>query len=212
MSNGHLLQRIARKDTDKEKIAGWILSKPNDVPAVLEGLNSSNARIRFGCSKVLRLASEMKPEILYPQMDFFVALLDSENTFLRMDAARILANLTAVDSQCMFEGIFEKYFAPVAGPAMIPAANVIGSAARIARAKPGLTGRIVTEVLKVERAKYATEECRNVALGHAIRFFDTIFDQIDDKAPVVALIRKQLRNTRPATRKKAEAFLKKHGI
>jgi hypothetical protein len=145
-------------------------------------------------------------------MEFFVRLLDSENTFLRLDAACVLANLATVDSQGKFDVIFEKYFAPVAGPAMIPAANIIGTAAQIARAKPGLTAKITAEILKVENAKYATEECRNVALGHAIRFFDSIFGQIEDKAPVVNLIKRQLTNTRPATRKKAEAFVKKHGI
>ncbi len=212
MPAASLLQRIARKDSDKARIADEILSRPEDVPLILEGLNASNARVRFGCSKVLRLASEKRPEFLYTRMDFFVGMLDNENTFLRLDAARILANLTTVDTECRFEGIFEKYFAPVAGPTMIPAANVIGSAAVIARAKPGLTGRIVSEILKVENANYATRECRNIALGHAIQSFDMFFDQIEDKAPVVRLVRKQLRNTRSATRKKAEAFLKRRGI
>lgn len=212
MPGASLPQRIARKDSSKAKIADEILSNPDDIPTILEGLNSSNARVKFGCSKVLRLASEKKPEVLYPRMDFFVRQLDNENTFLRLDAARVLANLATVDRECKFEGIFEKYFAPIAGPAMIPAANVIGSAAIIARAKPSLTRKIVAEILKVEKAEYATRECRNIALGHAIRSFDTFFDQIDDKAPVVGVIKRQLRNTRPATRKKAAAFVKKHGI
>jgi hypothetical protein len=212
MTKAALLQWIARTDSNKEKIAEKILSNPEDIPTILEGLNSPNARTKFGCSKVLRLASEKKPEVLYSRMDSFVDLLDSENTFLRMDAARILANLASADSQGKFERIFEKYFAPITGPAMIPAANLIGSAVRIAQVKSGLTGRIVKEVLKVEQAKYATEECRNVALGHAIQCFDRIFDQIEDKEPVVVLIRKQLGNSRPATRKKAEAFMKRHRI
>ena len=212
MAGASLLQRIARKDSDKAKIAEEVLSKPDEIPALLEGLSASNARIKFGCSKVLRLATEKGPEVFYPRIEFFADLLDEENTFLRLDAARILANLATVDCDCRFEEIFEKYFAPIAGPAMIPAANLIASAAVIARAKPGLTGRIVAEILKVEKAEYATRECRNVALGHAIRSLDTFFDQIDDKAPVVRFIRRQLRNARSSTRKKAEAFVKKHRI
>ena len=212
MPQADLLQRIARKGSDKAKIADEIISNPAEIPTILEGLNASRASIKFGCSKVLRLASEKSPEVLYPRMEFFVNLLDNGNTFLRIDAARVLAHLTAVDSKRKFEKIFEKYFAPIAGPTMIPAANVIDSAARIAWAKPGLTGRIVAEILKVETANYATEECRNVALGHAIKSLDTFFDRIEDKTPVVDLIRKQLLNTRPATRKKAEAFLKRHRV
>jgi hypothetical protein len=212
MQNPNLLQRIARKSSSNAGIADEILSNPDKIPTILEGLTSSNPRIKFGCSKVLRLASEKQPEALYPQMDYFVVLLDNENTFLRLDAARVLANLARVDTQGKFEGIFGKYFSPIAGPTMIPAANVIGMAPTIVRAKPGLTGRVVAEILRVQNAKYATRECRNIALGHAIKSFDAIFERIEDKAPVVDLVKKQLRNTRPATRKKAELFLRKYRL
>ncbi len=212
MPGASLLQRIGRKDSDKAKIADELSSRPDDIPIVLEGLNTSSARIKFGCSKVLRLASQKKPEVLYPRMDYFVGLLDHENTFLRLDAARIVANLAAVDSGNKFERIFDKYFAPIAGPAMIPAANLMAAGAQIAQLKPGFTARIVAEILKVQRASYATEECRNIALGHAIQSLDKIFNQIEDKAPVVDLVRKQLGNPRPGTRKKAEAFMKKYRI
>ncbi len=206
-----LLQRIARRDSDKTRIACEVASSPKDIQTVLDGLNAPDARTRFGCSKVLRLASEQKPDALYPWMDFFIRQLDNENTFLRMDAARAVASLTAVDSRGTFEGILEKYFSPISGPALIPAANVIGSAVRIVQAKPRLSGRVVAEILKVEDAEYATEECRNVAFGHAIRSLDAVFDRIDDRAPVIEFVRRQLGNTRPATRKKAAAFLRKHG-
>ncbi len=78
--------------------------------------------------------------------------------------------------------------------------------------KPELSDKIAQEILKVEKAKYQTAECRNVALGHAIKSFDQFFDQIEDKEPVIKLIKRQLKNTRNATRKKAEKFIKKHMI
>ena len=73
-----------------------------------------------------------------------------------------------------------------------------------------MTGRITAEILKVGRAKYQTAECRNVALGGAIESFDQFFDQIEDKKRVVRLVKRQLKNTRSATRKKAERFLARH--
>ncbi len=212
MSNSDLPRRIAQKASNKEEIADEITRNPSAIPLLLEGLGSEKASIKFGCSRVLRLVSEKKPEILYPQMDFFIAMLDAKNTFLRMDAARVVANLAAVDSDGKFETAFEKFFSPIPGPAMIPAANVIGAAAKIALAKPGLTGRITAEILKVEKAKYATTECRNVALGHAIQSLDLFLEQVAEKAPVVRLVKRQLKNTRSATRKKAEGFIKKHGL
>ena len=209
MSGSKLQQEIARKETDMEKTVDKVMKKPELLSEVFEGLGSDKARIKYGCVKVLRLISEKKPEILYPRMDFFSDLLDSNNNFLKWGAIHTIANLVAADSERRFEVIFDKYFAPIPGPELIPAGNVIGGAAKIALAKPELSDRIAKEMLKVEKAKYQTAECRNVAMGHAIKSFDLFFDQIKDKEPVIKLIKKQLKNTRNATRKKAEKFLKK---
>ncbi len=209
MSGSNLQLEIAQRETDMEKIADKIIEKPDLLSEVFEGLGSDRARIKYGCVKSLRLISEKRPEILYPRLDFFIDLLDSDNTFLKWGAILTIANLAAVDSGKKFEIIFNKYFAPIAGPELIPAGNVIKGAAKIALAKPELSDRIAKEILKVEKAKYQTAECRNVAMGHAIKSFDLFFDQIKDKRPVIKLIKKQLKNTRNATRKKAERFLKK---
>jgi hypothetical protein len=204
-----LQNEIAQKDSDIDKIADRVVKDPKLLDDLFMGLNADKARIKYGCEKVLRKVSEKNPATLYPRFDFFAGLLDSENNFLKWGAILTIGNLAAVDSQNKFEAIFDKYFAPIPGPELIPAGNVIGGAAKIALAKPHLTGKISKEILKVERARYQTTECRNIALGHAIKSFDRFFDQIVDKEPVVKLIRKQLKNTRNATRKKAEKFLNK---
>jgi len=207
-----LLQEIAKKETDIDEIADRVINNPELLSEVFQGLESDTARIKYGSEKVLRLISEKEPKILYPHFDFFASLLDNENNFLKWGAIITIANLAAADSEGKFEKIFNKYFAPIPGPKLIPAGNVIGSAAKIALAKPQLTDKIANEVLKVEKAKYQTTECRNIALGHAIKLFDRFFDQITDKEPVINLVRKQLKNTRNATRKKAEKFLDKHNL
>jgi hypothetical protein len=98
---------------------------------------------------------------------------------------------------------------------MVAAATTIGGAVRIARAKPSMTGRIVREILKVETAKYElhgnpSPECRNVACGHAIDAIDALYEGIERKQTVIRFVERQRRNSRPAIRRKAEAFLKTH--
>jgi hypothetical protein len=95
---------------------------------------------------------------------------------------------------------------------MITAGNTIASAARIALYKPRLIERITQEILKVEKAKYQTKECVNVACGHAIDSFSQFYEKIIDKGPVIEFIKRQIRNTRAPVRKRAEKFLKKHKI
>lgn len=209
MSESGLAQQIARKGTDQVEIADEVIQRPELLAEVLAGLTSDKARIKYGCDKVLRIISDRNPEILYPEIELFIELLDSESTFLKWGAIHILANLAAVDSEDRIEQIFDKYFSPVPGPVLITAANVIKGAAIIALAKPELTERITGELLKVGNAQYQTAECRNIALGHTIRAFDCFYPQIKNREPVDGLVSRQLQNTRNATRKAAERFVKK---
>lgn len=210
MDKSKLLEEVSRKGSDKEKIARKVIKNPQLLSELFEGLDAKPASIKYGCEKVLRAISEEKPEILYSYFDEFVRIMDGENSFLKWGAILTIANLVYVDSENKFEKIFEKYFSFISGPVMITAANVIGGAAKIALAKPKHTAKITKEILKVEKAKYKTNECRNVAIGQAIESFDTIFYQIKDKELVMKFVKKQTKNTRKAVRKKAEKFLKKH--
>jgi hypothetical protein len=92
---------------------------------------------------------------------------------------------------------------------LIDAANTMRGAAAIGAAKPYLADTIARHILEVERATYATPECRNVAIGHAINSLDRLFPIIAGKRDVQLFVSRQMDNTRTATRKKAERFLRK---
>jgi hypothetical protein len=165
--------------------------------------------VKYGRSKDLRKLSEEKPERLYPRFDEFLRMFEGENTILRWNATRILGNLAAVDRENRLEAVLDRFLAPITGHEMIGAGNVIAAAAQIALAKPRLADHIAAEILKVETATYKTPECRNVAIGHAILSFERFFDLLKQPKPVLEFVRRQRGNSRPATRKKAERFLKK---
>ena len=216
MVGGNILKQLGQKGVDIAGIVDQVIKKPELIDELIEALKVETRAVKFSYEKVLRLVSERRPELIYPYFDVFVGLLDSDNSFLKWGAIMTVANLTAVDTENRFEAIFAKYYAPIPGPTMITAANIIGSSAKIARAKPELIERITREILKVEKGKYKNKgalspECRNVAIGHAIDTFDQFFDQIDDKSAVVAFVKRQLKNARKSVVKKAERFLRKHG-
>ena len=81
------IEKIAKRGSDKEKIAEELAWNPAAIPAILEGLEADKPEVKFGCSKVLRLVSVKNPAALYPRMDFFIGMLENKNTFLRLDAA-----------------------------------------------------------------------------------------------------------------------------
>ena len=182
---------------------------PEQIDPLFEGLASRTPRLRYGAAKALKMVSEQSPDLLYPRWDSLLRLLENDNAFLRWGSTQILGNLAVVDREDRFEPVLDRFLAPISGQEMIGAAYAIAAAASIVLAKPHLADRIVKEILKVERASYHTPECRNVAIGHAIKSYDKFLDHVSKRRPVLAFVTRQLDNPRPATRKKAEKFLKR---
>jgi hypothetical protein len=215
MVQADIVQQAGRAGANASAIAGRVIEHPESITELIDALQVEKGTAKYGYEKVLRLASEQRPDLIYPYFDFFAGLIDCDNNFLKWGAIMTIANLTAVDGEGRFEVIFERYYAPIPGPMMITAATIIGSSPKIARAKPGLTGRITQEILKVQKAKYESHgepspECRNVAIGHAIDAFEQFFDRIEDKVSVIEFVRKQLKNTRKQVARRAEHFLRTH--
>ena len=208
-----IVRQIKQKE-DIEKITGLAAQDHVIVKELVEQLKTEKSSLKFSFEKILRLISEKTPDLIYPYFDDFVKLLDSENNFLKWGAILTIANLAQADTENKFDKIFRKYYLPVTGPAMITAANIIGSSWKIALAKPYLAEKITKEILKVQKAKYIhhgklSPECKNVVFGQAIDSFAMFFDKIKNRKPVIEFIKQQLNNSRPAVKKKAEKFLKK---
>lgn len=175
------------------------------IADLLAGLGAKKARIKFGAAKSLELLSRQSPELLYPHFDFFAAMLGHENQILKWNAMLTLANLAPVDSEGKLDLILDAYLSPIAGSQLVTAANTIRGAARIAVAKPYLAQRIARAILRVEHATYPTPECRNVALGHALRAFAVL----PSTRAIRAFATRQLTNPRPATAAKAAKLLRR---
>jgi hypothetical protein len=209
MRQDDLLTQIETKQIDAETAAERVIGQSDRLPQLFEGLDAESAAVKYGCAKVLRIISEREPAVLYPQIDFFIGMLDDDNQIMQWEAVHVLGNLAKVDSKGKIEVVLDRYLEPLPGPTLITAANVIGGAAKIALAKPDLTGCIVEALLSVEHARYRTPDCRDVALGHVIKALDQLMPQLDHRASAFRLIERQLENPRNATRKKAEKFVRK---
>lgn len=215
MGKPDVLRQLAVKGADIHAIADRLIKDRKQIPTLVQALQSEKSSKKFAYEKALRLVSEKQPGLIYPYFDAFIELLDCDNSFLKWGAIITVGNLASVDTKKKFEAIFEKYYAPIAGPALVTAANIIGSSVTIAQAKPSLVDSITREILKVERAKFhrkgsPSPECRNVAIGQAIDSFDRFFDRIRDKKAVLKFVKRQLKNTRKPVVSKAEQFIHKY--
>ena len=210
MKTRAIQEEIAKKSVNLESLAAQVIREPRLLGEIFDGLDADTAKLKYGCLKLLRIISEREPRVLYPEIGRFFRLLDSKNTILKWGAIIIVGNLAVVDSEGKIDRMLDRYLRPISEHVLITAANVIGGAGRIARAKPYLADRIACALLQVERARYQTAECRNVALGHAVESLDKAFGNIRQQQPVVQFVRRQLCNRRNAVRQKAARFLKRH--
>jgi len=206
MNTSKLLQQIARKDSNKNKIAEKVIKNSELLPELFAGLQASEAPIKYGSNKVLMIISEENPAVLYPKLDFFINQLNSENNFLKWGAIEIIANLCRIDLAHRFENVFDKYFSAVHGHEMITAANTIKASTKIAANKHNLTEKISEEILKVEGADYETSECNNIVIDQAIKTLNELFPLLKSKKPVMNLYRGSLK-IRDQQRERKRKFL-----
>jgi len=206
------MKELEKEETKAEDEAENVMKDPNLLLEIFDGISSENPSVKFKSAKILRIISERNPQILYSRMDFFVNLLDSENNILKWIAIDVIGNLTPVDSENKFDKMFKKYYGFLSDESMITISHVLDDSGKIAKAKPHLTKKITNELLKIERAApstHITQECKNILLGKAILAFGMYYDKIENKDEVISFVKRQLHNTRNATKTKAEKFLKK---
>ncbi len=204
-----VLSLIGTKETEATDVVEKVTKNPDLLLQLLDGISSANARTRFASAKILRRISEKNPEILYPSMDFFVDLLDSDNNILMWNAMDIIANLTMIDTDNRFNKLFGKFYGHLYDGGLITAGHIVDNSGKIALAKPEFQDEITQELLKVEKIPLPTQECRNILIGKTIKAFDGYYDKIKNKDKIISFVRRQLKNPRNATRSKAERFLKR---
>jgi hypothetical protein len=178
-----------------------------DYEALIAELTRPGAK-KFATARQLARVSEDEPAQLSSHFAAFCRLLEDENNIIKWSAIRIVANLAAADRKLRVDRILDRYLAPIAGPTLITAANTIEGAARIAQSRRHLAPRIIQAILQVEGGQYQTPECRNVAIGKAIKALDLLGPVVRQDPAVLAFIKRQQDNSRPGVRRSAAAFLK----
>ena len=215
MTGDNYLHQLGKNEIIADELIKYVKDDFSLIPMIIEGVSSTNPRIKFGCAKILSKISEEHPEKLYKEIDFFIDLLDIENNIIKWNAMDVIGNLARVDTKKKFDDVFTKYSRFINADTMVTVAHVVDNSGKIALAKPYLINQITNEILKLEKISTKprlTQECKNILFGKAIIAFDQYFDQIEKPKEVVSFIKRQLKNTRAATKIKAEKFMKKREI
>lgn len=171
-------------------------------------LLSEDSKVKYKCAKNLLAIAKNRPDELYPHVEYFIKLLDSENKILKWTAIDIIGALSNVDKDKKTDKLTVKLIRLLNTGNMITANHAIAALANVASAKPEYQRKITNELLKVEHYTYDTDECRNIAVGKVIMAIGSYFNQLKNKKAVIGFVERQTRNKRNATKKKSEQFLK----
>jgi hypothetical protein len=207
-----LLWNLGNKETTKAQLFKKVEVDFGLVTTLLEGTSSPKATVRYGCGSALVNLSEKHPDRLYPYMDSFIAMLDNKHRILTWNAMAIIANLSSVDVNKKFDGIFDKYYGYMNDEYMVTVANVVGNSAKIASAKPYFADRIIAELLKVKDLRvtpHLTEECKLVIAEQTVKTFNTLINYTQNKKALLDFVKKHQNSQRVSLKKEVQIFLRK---
>jgi len=176
----------------------------------LTDLFSEDPKIKYTCSKNLLALAKENPAELYPDLEFFVRLLDNENRILKWTAIDVIGSLARTDKARAIDKLMGRIIGLLDTGNMITANHAITALTDIALARAEYQSTVTDELLKVEHYNYDTDECRNITIGKVILAISTYFASLENKEATLKFVKRQTGNTRNATRKKAAQFLKKY--
>ena len=202
-----MLSELTKKDVDTEFIAEKALKDKDVLSALYEGILSKTDTVRENSFKALLLISETHPEVLYPHWDYFANLLDSTNSYTVYIGMYIIAHLVKVDTENIFDKVFDRYYSIFSGKRTMTAAHAAKLSGKIAIYKPALQGKITERLLSIDEIHKGSQ--KELIKGYAIEAFSEYFEEAEDKEEILEFVRGQLQSTSPKTRKTAEEFLEK---
>jgi len=191
-----------------DKVVQSALAETKVLNEMVEGVVCKNETYRYNCYKVISKIAQNQPAVLYPYWDYFVGLFGHDNSYHRMAAVNIIADLVKADNEGKFENIFNDYFDFLDDEKIVVARYLAKNAGKIAKCKHHLLKKITERLLNVDETHH-TEDRKDLLKSDIIESFDYFFADSDDKEEILAFAKAQLDCSSPRTRKIARDLLDK---
>ena len=196
---------LDKKDINVKELAEKVLNDDVLLQELLKGIVSKDNTTRSNSFGVLQVISAEKPEILYPQWDYFHNMLMSKNNYHKYIAIYILADLTKVDTENKFEDIFEDYYGILAGDKVMTASHVALNSSKIALNKPELQSKILDRLLDIDNIHQGRQ--KELVKSYVMDALGKMYPEVKDKERIAKFIEEQLDSSSPKTRDLAACFM-----
>ena len=175
---------------------------------VYKGVTSKDDSVRYPNAIALEILSNEHPEMIYPEWDFFIDLLNRRNAYSKSIAIKTIADLTRVDAESKFDKVFTEYYNELNDKSVIVARQLAINSGKIAKAKPKLKTKITNRLLSIDETNHNPNR-KDLIKGDIIEAFSEYFEEIENKEEIIEFVKKQLKSSSPSTVKKAKGFLNK---
>lgn len=206
-----MLAELQDKNADIREVAEKATGDGKVLSELLSGLEIKEETYRYNCHKALMLIGQERPEVLYPAWDYLAGHLSSVNSYHKMSAALLLANVITADREKRFDGIFDVFYGLLDDRSMVVAYYVAASSARIIRARPDLAAKIVARLLDIDNTHHPTGRRELIKTG-IIETLDAVYEDYADKPALLGFVRKQVASESRKTARTARAFIARWGI
>lgn len=206
-----MLPEMRNKEAHIDAIAAKAIEDSALLSELLEGLKSKDETFRYNCHKVLMKITDTHPELLYSSWDFFVDHLKSNNSYHKMSATHLIANLLKVDTENRFAQIFDLFYGLLDDRSMVVAYYVAQNSAKIIKAKPELENRIIERLLAIDETHHPAGRKELIKTG-VIETFDELFEDSGIRLEIMDFVRVQTDSESRKTAKTAKSFLEKWGV
>ena len=125
------------------------------IAELIELLFSKNATIGCGAMKELIAVAE-ESNCVYPYMDQFIGMLDSDNSYIRTRGLLLIAANAKWDMDYKIDEIIDEYLRHVNDSKPITARQLIQVLPKLAKDKPELKDDILKALLRANTERYAS--------------------------------------------------------
>ena len=208
-----LIEEISVKDVDIDKFVQLAVSDNRARDEIVKQMvTHPHIMVYYHCYYVVDKASRKRPDLFYPYWPEIAALLHHPNSYHRDFALTVIANLTQVDQDDLFAGIYDDYFAHVNDDKFMTGQCCIQNSVKVFRHKPGLRERIIALLLDVDQQCTYTEKQKAVLRADILNVFDEMYGEVRGKDGVNAFIKSSVSSISPKTRRKAKELVKKYHL
>lgn len=186
-----------------------LTSTMRSVTIDLDKLNSKDPKVNYGFIRQLLKLCKDTPALLYDYFDYWADMMKSENNILKWTAIDLIGYLSAIDRANKTDLIIKQLLGMLHGGHLITSNHAIFALGLIAKNKPGHRSKIIKELIAVSQDPFDTDECKNIAVGKVVVALHGFLEDIKNNKEVLTFIKQAQHSSRKATKKKADALMKK---